>query len=87
MAPELASAAINGRTTDDITASRSVSSDVYSLGATLWAALSGSSPCFENRTLREQLADVAKGNLKFNKEVEPQDSSGTSINHWQLCRF
>jgi hypothetical protein len=69
MAPELASAAISGRS-DDMTASRSVSSDVYSLGATLWAALAGCSPCYDNRTLHEQLADVAKGNLKFNKEVD-----------------
>ncbi len=37
-------------------------------GATLWAALTGSSPCYDNRTLREQLADVATGNLKFNKK-------------------
>jgi tRNA A-37 threonylcarbamoyl transferase component Bud32 len=69
MAPELAHAAINGRTTDDIIATRTVSSDVYSLGATLWAALSRCSPCFENRLPREQLADVAAGKLRFNEEI------------------
>ncbi len=69
MAPELAKAAISGRTTDDVTASRTVSSDVYSLGVTLWAALSGCSPCYENRTPQEQLADVVVGKLKFNEEV------------------
>ncbi|MCC6511047.1 MAG: serine/threonine protein kinase, partial [Pirellulaceae bacterium] len=68
MAPELAAATLNRRTEDDIAACRSVSSDVYSLGATLWAALSGCSPCYENRTPREQLTDVATGNVRFNKE-------------------
>jgi eukaryotic-like serine/threonine-protein kinase len=39
MAPEVANAAIHGRSSDDFSASRTVSSDVYSLGASLWAAL------------------------------------------------
>jgi hypothetical protein len=68
MAPELANAILHGWTADDIAACRSVSSDVYSLGATLWAALSGCSPCYENRTPREQLADVAAGTVRFNRE-------------------
>jgi eukaryotic-like serine/threonine-protein kinase len=75
MAPELAKAAIHGRTTDDVNASRTVSSDIYSLGATLWAALSGCSPCSENRTPLEQLSDVAVGRLRFkdelNREIPP----------------
>lgn len=69
MAPELANAAISGKS-DDTTAPRSVSTDIYSLGATLWAALTGNSPCYDNQTLQEQLADVANGDLKFNKKVD-----------------
>lgn len=69
MAPELAVAYIHGRTAEDVATYRSVSSDVYSLGATLWAALSGCSPCQEKQTPREQLNDVASGNLKFHHEV------------------
>jgi serine/threonine protein kinase len=44
MAPELAEAAMRNAGSDEIAAIRSVSSDVYSLGATLWAALTGESP-------------------------------------------
>ncbi|MFY9252544.1 MAG: serine/threonine-protein kinase [Fuerstiella sp.] len=44
MAPELAQAAKRNASPDEIAANRSVSSDVYSLGATLWAALTGRSP-------------------------------------------
>ena len=44
MAPELAQAAKRNASPDEIAAIRSVSSDVYSLGATLWAALTGRSP-------------------------------------------
>ncbi len=69
MAPELAHAAITGRSQDDINASRTISSDVYSLGATLWAALSGCSPCIEDRTPSQQLADVAAGKLRFEEKV------------------
>ena len=44
MAPELSQAAMRNASPDEIAAIRSVSSDVYSLGATLWAALRGHSP-------------------------------------------
>lgn len=44
MAPEMAEAAMRNASSDDVAATRTVSSDVYSLGATLWAALNGGSP-------------------------------------------
>ena len=68
MAPELARAAIQGQSKDDIAATRSVSTDVYSLGVTLWAAITGRSPCDSNRTPAEQLADVAISNLRCHNE-------------------
>ncbi len=74
MAPELAAATLNGRAADDIVACRSISSDIYSLGATLWAALTGCSPCYEHRSLREQLTDVATGNARFNSELNDSES-------------
>lgn len=43
MAPELIAAAMRNATSEEIAAIRSVSSDVYSLGATMWAALTGKS--------------------------------------------
>ncbi len=70
LAPELATAALHGSSPDDTKAARTVSSDVYSLGATLWAALAGCSPCFENRSISEQLVDVATGNLKFSQPCD-----------------
>lgn len=69
MAPELANAAIQSLTASNITVFRTISSDVYSLGATLWAALTGCSPCHENRTHLEKLADVAAGELRFRERV------------------
>ena len=44
MAPELAQAAMRNASPDEVAATRSVSSDVYSLGATLCAAMTGESP-------------------------------------------
>ena len=44
MAPELIAAAMRHAKPEEIVAIRSVSSDVYSLGATLWAVLTGRSP-------------------------------------------
>jgi len=69
MAPELASAAIQGQSPDHIAATRSVSTDVYSLGVTLWAGLTGHSPCDSHRNPAEQLADVAIGNLRCHNET------------------
>ena len=54
MAPELAQAARRNASPDEIAAIRSVSSDVFSLGATLWAAMTGHSP---------RVADDFSGNL------------------------
>ena len=79
MAPELANAVIQGLTTSDICASRTISSDVYSLGATLWASLTGCSPCYGNRTLRERLADVAVGDLRFKERFSHKIPHGLAI--------
>lgn len=70
MAPELAVAAIRQESSEEVAASRSVASDVYSLGATLWASVTGCSPCYENRTPKQQLHDVASRNLRFAKEFQ-----------------
>ena len=69
MAPELARAALDRQTPDEVAAIRSVATDVYSLGATLWAALTGSSPCNDQRTARQHLIDVAAGNVDFARDI------------------
>ena len=69
MAPELARAALHGQTPDEVAAIRSVATDIYSLGATLWATLTGSSPCSDNRTARQHLIDVAEGNVDFTQDT------------------
>ncbi len=69
MAPELARAALQGETPDDVAAVRSVASDIYSIGATLWSALTGRSPCDDRRNPRQHLTDVANGNLEFRVEA------------------
>ena len=56
MAPELIEAAMRNAPPDEIAAIRSVSSDVYSLGATLKAALTGESP--RQSLSGQQSADV-----------------------------
>lgn len=76
MAPELAVAAIRNGSSDEEAACRSVASDIYSLGATLWSALAGCSPCYENRTPKEQLADVANRRLRFFEENQSKIPSG-----------
>ncbi len=68
MAPELAAAAIQSEKNDNVNVDRSVASDIYSLGATFWAALSASSPCYDNRTFKEQLVDAANRRLRFAQE-------------------
>jgi serine/threonine protein kinase len=65
MAPELAGAALHGRSPEEVAAVRSVATDIYSLGATLWAVITGSSPCNDQRSAREHLIDVAGGNVDF----------------------
>jgi serine/threonine protein kinase len=65
MAPELALAALSGEDTDGAASRRSVSSDIYSLGATLWSVLAGCSPCHEGRTQQQQLTDVVLRNMRF----------------------
>ncbi len=65
MAPELAKAALSEAETEDVGSIRSVSSDIYSLGATLWSALAGCSPCHEGRNQKQQLADVVARNMRF----------------------
>lgn len=60
MAPELVQAAKRNASPDEIAAVRSVSSDVYSLGATLWAALTGHSRRVDKHSTGKQLADGAK---------------------------
>jgi hypothetical protein len=65
MAPEIANAALSGVGSEEAAAIRSVSSDIYSLGATLWSALAGRSPCHEGRTLQQQMEDVVSRNMLF----------------------
>ncbi len=65
MAPELAMAALSRVGSNDAGSIRSVSSDIYSLGATLWSALAGCSPCYEGRNQQEQLEDVVSRNMIF----------------------
>lgn len=48
MAPELAMAAMENKSPEEVAAIRSVASDIYSLGATLWAALTGCPPSDSN---------------------------------------
>ena len=69
MAPELARAALHGQTSDEVVAIRSVATDIYSLGATLWSALTGSSPCSDQRMIRQHLTDAAEGNLDFTRGI------------------
>jgi serine/threonine-protein kinase len=68
MAPELAEAALQQKSPDEVAGIRSITSDVYSLGATLWCALTGKSPCDQDLTPKEQLETVARGQLGFDDE-------------------
>ncbi len=63
MAPELARAGLENRSAEEVATVRSVASDVYSLGATLWALLTGSSPETDNVGPSQQLARVADRNV------------------------
>ncbi len=65
MAPELVQAAMRNASPDEIASNRSVSSDVYSLGATLWAALTGHSPRFGNHSSQQQLTDAVTMKLRL----------------------
>lgn len=73
MAPELAEAALQQRSPEQIAEVRSVASDIYSLGATLWSVLTGMSPCEDNLTAKQQLQAVVSGQLRVN------DTRGTSL--------
>lgn len=66
MAPELAAAALEQRSPDQIAEVRTVASDIYSLGATLWSALTGMSPCEDDLSPKHQLRAVASGKLRVN---------------------
>lgn len=70
MAPELAREALHGQRPDEVAAIRSVATDIYSLGATLWSALTGSSPCSDQRMVRQHLMDVAEGNVDFTRGTD-----------------
>lgn len=70
IAPELARAALEGQTPEEVAAVRSVATDVYSIGATLWSALSGCSPWDRQRTAVQHLEDVASGNLDFATDAD-----------------
>lgn len=70
MAPELAKAALSEAASFDAASIPSVSSDVYSLGATLWSALAGRSPCYDGRTQEQQLGDVVSRNMRFTQKED-----------------
>ena len=87
MAPELARAALHGQTPDEVAAIRSVATDIYSLGATLWATLTGSSPCSDKRTARQHLIDVAEGNVEFTQDTGGKIPHSLSAYHFEVsCR-
>jgi eukaryotic-like serine/threonine-protein kinase len=67
MAPELAREALHGQTPDEAAAIRSVATDIYSLGATLWSALTGSSPCSDQRMVHQHLMKVGEGKADFTR--------------------
>lgn len=69
MAPELANAAIQQKSPEEIAGIRSVSTDIYSLGATLGFLLTGRPPYREGQTAREQLEMAASGRSVFNEET------------------
>ena len=71
MAPELAEAAMQQKPPDEMAGVRSVASDSYSLGATLWSALTGKSPCDEQLTAKRQLRATASGHLRFDESFGP----------------
>lgn len=66
MAPEIAQAAL-ANSSDGVAAARSVSSDVYSLGVTLWFALTGHSPCSTVDDPRNKLQEIAAGRTKLGR--------------------
>jgi serine/threonine-protein kinase len=72
MAPELAEAAMQQKPPEEMAGVRSVASDIYSLGATLWSALTGKSPCDDQMTAKQQLRAVASGQLRFNESSGPR---------------
>lgn len=65
MAPELAQAAMRNASPDEVAATRSVSSDVYSLGVTLWAAMTRHSPRVGNHSSQQQLDHVVTMQLRL----------------------
>ncbi len=81
MAPELAEAALQQRTPEEIAQVRSVSSDIYSLGVTLWSVLTGIQPCDENLSAKEQLIAVATGQLRVKDTLR----AGVSGELMRIC--
>ncbi len=81
MAPELARAA-GQKSTEGSGGLRTVASDVYSLGATLWSSLTGKFPCADGLPLREQLNRVTAGQLRFDEEY-PSD---VPVELRRICR-
>lgn len=65
MAPELACLALRRASAEELAAVRTSAADIYSLGATLWCALTGNAPVDEHLPLAEQLKNVAAGRLRL----------------------
>ena len=80
MAPEVAHAALN-EPDGDISAQRTVASDIYSLGVTLWFALTGQSPVSHSRTLKEALEEVATGRI----QSDPMSALKVPIELTRIC--
>lgn len=80
MAPEIAQAALSN-STDGVAAARSVSSDVYSLGVTLWFALTGQSPCSEVESPRNRLQEIAAGRTA----LDQMDTLSVPIELARIC--
>ena len=80
MAPEIAQAALDG-SSGSVAAVRSVASDVYSLGVTLWFALTGQSPLAESAAPQKKLADIATGRTAFDCSNE----SGVPAELARIC--
>lgn len=68
MAPELADAALQQQSPEQVAAARTIASDIYSLGATLWSLLTGMSPCEDNLNPGQQLHAVVSRELRVSDD-------------------
>jgi serine/threonine protein kinase len=82
MAPEMAEVAMRNASAEEVAATRTVSSDIYSIGATLWAALNGDSPL--SRPNFADLSSAERTTVKLRTVV--QSSRLLPEGLLQICR-